>query len=332
MERRRFINILTNRMKHLFILLLIILLGACAKKYDITPIGNWKQMNDFPGTARASATSFVYRDRAFIGLGRSDPNGGFLNDLWQYNSQTDLWTRKTDFPGTARVKAIGAVIGDKAYVGLGAVASLQGGQFSDFWEYDIINDTWKQLASFPGEAKNDLFCAVIDSCIYTTEGFTFDMFNSDTYKYDPKTNEWTKLTNCPVKRSGVAGFAIGKNLYVGSGYRGGNFKDFYCYRTETNAWSRVADLPEKRILSKGVSINGLGYIMLGRYWNGSLNGGRLLSDVVKYDPLTNTWFRCGDFPGGARQNMVVFAINGKGYVVGGEDDFDRKSDVWEFQP
>lgn len=315
-----------------YTLILLILLLSCRQEVEWSPISNWDQLNDFPGEARASATSFVYQDKAFICLGRSGPREGFLNDLWQYDSQTDQWTRKTDFPGAPRVKAVGAVVGDKAYVGLGAIAPYEGNQFSDFWEYDIPTDTWKQVASFPGPAKNDLFYAVIDGCIYMTEGYTATQFNSDTYKYDPATDTWTQLKNCPVKRTGTAGFAIGKDLYVGTGYDIDRYKDFYCYHTETDSWNRVADLPAVRVLSKGITIGGRGYIMLGRYWNGSLNGGRLLADVVSYDPLTDKWTKCGDFPGGGRQNMVVFAINGKGYVAGGEDDRNRKSDVWVFQP
>ena len=318
-------------MRYYFTLLVIIFLSACTD-YEYTPIDNWKQLNAFPGSERASATSFVYNDKAYVCLGRSGLGGDFLNDLWEYNSQMDQWKRKRDFPGAARVKAIGAAIGDKAYVGLGAISFGEGNQFNDFWEYDIINDTWEQVESFPGKATNDLFCAVIDDCIYTTEGYTSTQFKPDTYKYNPKTNEWIQLKDCPVKRTGTAGFAIGKNLYVGTGYDIERYKDFYCYHTETDSWSRVADLPEVRVLSKGISINGQGYVMLGRYWNGSLNGGKLLSDVVKYDPVTNQWTRCGDFPGGARQNVVAFVIDGKGYVVGGEDDLERKSDVWMFQP
>jgi N-acetylneuraminic acid mutarotase len=315
-----------------YTLLLLILLLSCREDYEQTPVSDWKQLNNFPGTARASATSFVYQDQAFICLGRSGAKVDFLKDLWEYNSQTDQWTRKTDFPGAARVKAIGATVGDKAYVGLGAVDIGEGNQFSDFWEYDIAADRWKQVASFPGKAKNDLFCAVIDGCIYTTEGYTESQFNSDTYKYDPATDTWTQLKNCPVKRTGTAGFAIGKNLYVGTGYDIERYKDFYCYNTETDTWKRVADLPAVRVLSKGITIGDRGYIMLGRYWNGSLNGGRLLSDIVSYDPLTNQWSKCGDFPGGGRQNMIAFSLNGKGYIVGGEDDYERKSDVWVFQP
>ena len=63
-----------------------------------------------------------------------------------------------------------------------------------------------------------------------------------------------------------------------------------------------------------------------------LDGGKLLKDIVEYDPIQNKWSRCGDFPGGARQNPVVFTINGKGYIMGGEDDTERKADVWVFTP
>lgn len=317
-----------------FILLVCLqyLLCGCTDDYEITPITTWNQLGNFPGVARASASSFVIGDKAYICLGRSGSRTGFLKDMWEYNSTTDSWTRKTDFPGAARVKAIAGVIGDKAYVGLGCVSAYDGNQFSDLWEYDSTTDSWKQMASFPGEAKNDLFCAVVDSCLYTTEGFTATGFNSDTYKFSPKTNTWTHLTNCPVDRSSTAGFSIGKDFYVGTGYHIPGFSWFYSYNTAKDSWTRVADLPEPRILSKGIAINGKGYILLGRTWGGSLNAGKLLKDIVEYDPLTNKWSRCGDFPGGARQNVVAFTINGKGYIVGGEDDVERKNDVWVFTP
>ena len=323
---------MVNKINYLCFGFLLFLLQACTETYDLTPITNWKQLSDFPGVARASASSFVIGDKGYVCLGRSGAKSGFLKDLWEYDSTTDTWTKKSDFPGTARVKAIAGVIGDKAYVGLGAVSPYEGNQYSDLWEYDSANDSWKQMAPFPGEAKNDLFCAVVDSCLYTTEGFTATGFNSDTYKYSPKTNNWTRLSNCPVDRSSTAGFSIGTDFYVGTGYHIPGFSWFYRYNTATDSWMRVADLPAARILSKGLTINGKGYIMLGRYWGGSLNAGKLLKDIVQYDPLTNKWSRCGDFPGGARQNVVAFTLNGKGYVVGGEDDNERKNDVWVFTP
>ncbi len=319
--------------KKLFSLILFTFICiACTDHIDVSPISSWNRLNNFPGIARASATSFVYGNKGYVCLGRSGARLDFLKDMWEYNIITDSWKQLSDFPGHARVKAIAGVIGNKAYIGLGCISPFDGNQFNDLWEYDLQNDSWKQMASFPGVAKSDLFCVVIDSCIYTTLGFASTTFNSDTYKYNPKSNIWSKLKDFPVIRSSSAGFSIGNEIFVGTGFDTRNNKDFYCYNTATDSWKKVADVPEARILSKGVSINGKGYIMLGRFWGGNLDGGKLLDDIIQYDPILNKWMCCGDFPGGGRQNMVVFAINGKGYIIGGEDDVERKNDVWMFEP
>lgn len=322
-------------MRKIFFFIILVLIGfcSCSKEYQTEPITNWTHLSDFPGTPRASATGFVSGDKAYICLGRSGLKYGFLKDLWEYDSNTGAWTRKTDFPGAARVKAVGVVIGSKAYVGMGSIGPYaEASQFNDFWEYDIQRDKWTQKASFPGLGMNDLSYAVVDSCLYTTEGYTGTERVKDTYRYDPKTNIWTKMEDCPINHSGTAGFGIGNCFYVGTGFCGRNYKDFYCFQTVTGNWSHVADLPDARILSNGMSINGKGYILLGRYWAGSLNGGRLLDDIVMYDPLENVWIKRGDFPGGARQNAVVWSMNGKGYILTGEDDSERKCDVWMFEP
>ena len=318
--------------KSVFLLALYLLTACTTDNLEINSIMSWKQLSKFPGTARASASSFVVGDRAYVCLGRTGERAGFLKELWEYNSTMDSWSRKADFPGAARVKGIAGVIADKAYVGLGCVSAYNGNQFNDFWEYDNFKNSWTQKADFPGKGKTDSFCTVVNGCLYTTGGFTATGFNAETYKYDPKLKSWTKMADCPVDYACTAGFTIDNDFYVGSGYNAGNHKDFYCYHTLTDSWSRIADVPEGRILSKGTSINGKGYVMMGRYWHGSLNGGHLLSDVFEYVPLSNKWTRAGDFQGGARQNMVVFTINGKGYVVGGEDDVERKGDVWVFEP
>jgi len=314
-----------------FIILSFILFSC--KDYEYKPIDTWKQLNNFPGTARASAVSFSYGNKAYMALGRTDIKSGFLKDLWEYDVEKDSWTRKTDFPGSARIKAIAGVVGNKAYIGLGCVAAYDGNQFSDLWEYDINNDTWKQMASFPGEGKTDLICEVVDGCIYTFSGFGITGYNQDTYKFDPSTNEWTFIKNvCPFLKTNTAGFKSGFKVYIGSGFQGGNLKDFYSYDTQNDTWTRLADLPKGRMLSKGLEINGRGFIMLGRYWNGPLDGGKLLSDVLEYNIATDKWIKCGNFLGGGRQNMIVFSIGNKGYLVGGEDDNERKSDVWVFEP
>ncbi|MBL7741277.1 MAG: hypothetical protein JNK14_18785 [Chitinophagaceae bacterium] len=54
--------------------------------------------------------------------------------------------------------------------------------------------------------------------------------------------------------------------------------------------------------------------------------------VYEYDFASNTWTLKGDFPGGWRFNPAYFAINGKGYVVGGNSHDGYKTDIWEYDP
>lgn len=323
-------------MKIRLFLCMLVLTGLCScRDYPVDPISDWTHLNKFPGIARASATSFVVGNKAYICLGRSGWKDGFLKDLWEYDSQTDIWSQKAALPESfrGRVKAVAGVIGTKAYVGMGSVGAYDpSSQFSDFWEYDTQTDIWTRKADFPGKGKNDLFCTVVNGILYTTMGYTGTIRLSDNWMYDPQTDKWTQLSDIPYEASNVAGFGIGNSFYVGTGFRGCNLKFLYRFRTESQTWDRMADLPGARMLSNGVAINNKGYILLGRYWNGALNGGRLLSDIVEYDPESDTWIKRGDFPGGARQNAVVFCIGDKGYIVMGEDDTERKSDVWMFRP
>lgn len=324
-------------MKWHLLLCMIVLAGlSSCEDYPTDPIDveDWdSSLGEFPGVARASGTSFVVGNKAYICLGRSEWKSGFLKDLWEYDPDNDKWTQKTDFPGQARAKAIAGVIGTKAYIGMGSIGAIElSNQFCDFYEYDTRTDIWTKKADFPGEARNDLFCAVVDGALYATLGFTGIQRSVQTWKYDPTTNVWTQMTDAPHEASNAAGFAIGNCFYEGSGFRGSNLNFFYCFRPDIQKWIRKANLPDARMLSNGLAINGKGYILLGRYWNGALNGGRLLSDIVEYDPASDSWTKRGNFPGGARQNAMVFSIGDKGYIMMGEDDAERKSDVWSFRP
>lgn len=290
-------------------------------------------MTDFPGTPRASGTAFSIGQKAYVCFGRSGPNSGLLNDVWEYDAGNDTWARKTDFPGPARVKAVAGVINGKAYVGLGAKGAYESTNlFKDWWEYDPETDTWTSKATFPDPASNDLSHAVINGKIYVTGGFDGQKMIDKTYCFDPVTDTWTQLADIPGACIAKSFFAIGDYLYAGSGYRGYNIPMFYRYNTTNDTWKRISNLPRGRILSSGLALNGKGYVMLGRFWNGELNNGRLLADVVEYDPVTDTWTPRGNFTGGARQNAVTFVIDSVGYVLLGESNTERKRDVWKFVP
>jgi len=319
-------------------LFLAMLTGICGcKEIPTEPILDWTQLSDFPGPARASATSFVVGQNAYVCLGRTALKSGFLKDLWVFDSQAtspdSVWIRKTDFPGLPRVKAIAGVIGKIAYVGMGAIGPYDiNNQYNDFWAYDTEHDTWSRKKDFPGVGRNDLFCAVVNNALYVTMGYSSIRWEYETWKYDPLTDEWTQMPDSPYDASGVAGFSLGNSFYVGSGFTGYNRKVLYRFQPDNQSWTRMTDLPKGRTLSSSLAIDGKGYILLGRYWNGAQNGGGLLSDIIEYNPASNTWTERGLFPGGARQNALAFSIGENGYVLMGEDESTCKPDVWVFRP
>ena len=315
-----------------FLALLMALFSAC-NGVDETPITDWTQLSDFPGTPRASAATFVIGDNAYLCCGRTGERHDTLNEVWRYESLTDTWTQLDTFPGRPRVKAVAVTINGKAYVGMGSNSYIYAESvLRDFYEFDPTTSKWTQKASFPGLAANDLAYAVVNGCLYTAMGFTGTGFTKDTYKYDPVTDAWTKLGNCQEFYSAPASFSIGNDFYVAGGYKGQNIRTMFRFNTSTGKWTSAASMPEGRMMSNGLEIGGKGYVLLGRYWGGIESGGHLLSDMVEYDATENAWIKRGDFPGGARQNAMVFTIGGRGYIVMGENDSRRQSDVWSFKP
>lgn len=333
----------------IFFVIISALLTACAG-VDEVPITDWAHHSDFPGVPRASASTFVIGTKAYVCCGRtSAPSNEYwqydsiahkwtkvstpTKELWQYDSSTDSWTQLDPFPGKPRVKALAVTINGKAYVGMGSNGyAYTNSVFNDFYEYNPTSGTWTSKAPFPGNASNDLAYAVVNGCLYTAMGFTGIQRSNDTYKYDPVTDVWTKLEDCQGSYSATSFFSIGQNFYVVSGYQGRNIRTAFRFDTQSEKWLTAPSLPDGRMMSNGLAINDKGYVMLGRFWNGAENGGRLLSDIVEYDPLVNTWTKRGDFPGGALQNAMVLTIQGRGYIIMGENDSRLLSDVWSFKP
>jgi N-acetylneuraminic acid mutarotase len=311
---------------------LLVLLAACTQVEE-APMTDWQQHGSFPGSARASASAFVVGDSAYLCCGRTLHRGGFLNEVWRYDSQNDRWDPLDTFPGKKRVKAVAVAINGKGYVGMGCKGvPFENGVYKDFYEFDPTTRQWTRKADFPGEGANDLAYAVVNGCLYTSLGFDGILAHYETYRYDPTTNVWTQLKDGLHPYMLTASFALDRYFYIAAGFQGRNVRYMFRFDTASNQWSQAASLPDGRILSNGLAIDGKGYVLLGRFWAGAENGGRLLSDIVEYDPASNTWTKRGDLPGAARQNAAVFTIRGRGYVVMGESDTQCLSDVWSFKP
>ena len=308
--------------------------GAADSPY---PVISFIQKTSIPGTGRASAVAFAVNGKGYVTLGRNAVYTDSLKDCWQYDPTLDTWTKKAAFPGIARVKAMAAVVNDKAYVGLGFnryEGAYSGGTLQDFWMYDPLTDSWSKKANFPSTATDASVSFVLNSCIYVGAGFNGSSYTNEFWKYNTEQDQWSRLKDFPgLARMGAALCADDKHVYFGTGYRVGNYNDWWEYFPATDSWEQRKKLPNAgRENAVSFSLNNRFFISTGRHFGGDLTGGHLFSDILEYDAVRNVWYNRGDIPGGARENAIVFVIDGKGYIGQGENDTAILNDFWSFEP
>ena len=160
---------------------------------------SWERLPDFPGEPRQKASSFVYLESAFVGLGGRFRLSIFVrfSDFHEFNAVTREWNEITSFPGGARSGASVFVINQNAYVGFGSLKGSQpaDAQYSpDFWSFDLVKKSWNQIASFPEAGREASTSFSINSLGYIglgerTVDHQIRRFDS-IYKYAPLSDTW----------------------------------------------------------------------------------------------------------------------------------------------
>jgi N-acetylneuraminic acid mutarotase len=121
-------------------------------EFDATT-NQWTQKADFPGSQRASTTTFTIGQRGFVTTGA---NGGLLDDLWQYNPSSDTWTVRATYGGTPRKNAAGFVVNGKAYVGTGKGYSGKKASMQEYTPPSVLgtDEMEIELAMFPNPTSD----------------------------------------------------------------------------------------------------------------------------------------------------------------------------------
>jgi len=274
--------------------------------------GKFTKMAPIP-VERMEAVAFSINGKGYVCTGsRSAGPDPELNDLWEYDPNTDKWTQKNDFPGRARHQAYSFVIDGKAYVGGGRYT--YGGFIDDFYCYNPESDTWTELAGFSETGTTKCTTFAINNKGYVVSEYGFDTV----YEYNPITDEWVRKGNINVSTSrNASSFVINNTAYIVVG------SDFLKYNAESDIWSRE-DLPLNRGYSGvGFTIGNRGYFVNG-FDDKSLN--------YSYNQLNNSWTQEVAFPGASNGSACSFVIDDKAYIVGGEiDNYTDSNECWRFQ-
>ncbi len=128
------------------------------------------------------ATGFVINGKLYFGTGVTDK--GLTSEFWCYDPVADSWTKLPDFPSDSRCFSVGFSINGKGYIGLGSTDDWNintSNSLKDIWEFNPANNTWKELANFPGGGKSGASTVVLNNKAY----ICFGNNNSDLWEFDP---------------------------------------------------------------------------------------------------------------------------------------------------
>ncbi|MEL6274930.1 MAG: kelch repeat-containing protein, partial [Bacteroidota bacterium] len=187
----------------------------------------------------------------------------------------------------------------------------------DLYEYDPVQNSWDQKASFPGTPRSGAVGFALDGKGYIGLGSDINNHYQDMYAYDPATDSWSTVAAFPgIPRTEAFSFTINNKAYVGGGSRTGGtqvFNDLYEYDSTTDSWTPKTDLPGgERTNAVAFAIDGKGYV--GGGFNFNLT---IAKQFYAYDPSLDTWSEIAPFSGPVVSSAGSFSLNGKGYVVTG---------------
>jgi N-acetylneuraminic acid mutarotase len=260
-------------------------------------------------------------------------NGQFFNPVLSKNIVTI---------GTSKLNVVSATV-NKLVVEYNSATMSQSGTLSvqtgvnltaystaDYFIYKYL----KPKKSFPGEARENSVAVALNGAIYTGLGKSRATNQSlkDWWKYNPATDVWTRVADCPQRAIAVHVFSINNKAYIGMGvfddYRS---NAFYSYDPASNTWSAINSFPGTQTLFGAFFNSGqYGYIVGGEQRTPSAF--IKVNDVWRFDPAHNSWKQLSPFPGIAREMANGFTLNNKGYVVGGsiQAPYSAITEAWAF--
>jgi len=237
-------------------------------------------------TGHFAAASAAYKGEIFV-FGKSE---GAYSSVEKYTPSTDTWTELNSLPQLVSYNQA-VTFGDKIYVILDDVY---------FYKYDPENDVWSQPITIP-ECFQPGGLATLNSKIYIFGCFDFP---KKSLEYDPLSDSWKTLS--PMINDGYAVATI----YNGKIYvivQNSKSKTLEVYDPIADSWELIAVLPSTQ----------------SSYWEIIETVGEKIyvigdSDIVVYDPASNTWKNGPPLPL-VRIFLTGEVLNNQIYIMGGDD-------------
>ena len=213
---------------------------------------------------------------------------------------------------------------------MGLGSTFNGSFPNDWWEYDIANNTWTELLSFPSIGRNHPAMILVNDKIYIGLGSVDGENLGDWWEYSITQNTWTEKASFNYgDRHHPFYFSINDFAYVGFGHgsstgAGSNpstgvyiFNDFYRYNPSSSSWTQLANFPsESRVAGTQFSFNGKGYIISG---DGEDHSPLDEGEFWEYNPTNDSWNQLPSHPGDAIWAPGCFVLDCEIYFLLGQN-------------
>ena len=246
--------------------------------------------------------------------------GERLSTVEEYDPATNTWTKKADML-KARYNLTTCVVDGKIY------AIGGGGGNNRVEQYDPSTDTWTRKTDMTN-GRGFLGASVVNGKIYTIGGSSGEGTVAIVEQYDPLTDTWTRRADMPTARFSLATSVVNDKIYAIGGLYwdnansiGTRYSKVEEYDPATDTWTTKAPLPTPTNDPATVVVNDKIYVIggVGAYSEEPGAETYFLSDVMRYDPSSDTWSKEGNLKV-TRTALAASVVAGRIYVLGGHED------------
>jgi len=197
-------------------------------------VSGWVELPSLPADKRQAMISTVINNKMYVWGGFSYTKPYTYKDGYRISQKNGkfIWEKMPNLPWPLMWSGV-YTYGSKIYLLGGAdydkkrfyTAQDRTGKIKHLGSRMLVLDTgnikagWRQINSFPGTPRCYTTSAVIDNKFYVIGGVTVSdsgayMNVVDNWSYDPESDTWQRLRDCPISASGSIGMKVYKNRYI----------------------------------------------------------------------------------------------------------------------
>lgn len=292
---------------------------------------NWVQRSvsgASPSMRMGHRIVYISKTNKFIMFGGYN-GSSYLNDLWQFDPQTESWSQLSPAGGPPPPRAYHCMAYNSYHNEVWVYAGFNGSSLNDVWKYKISTNQWSTNSAWDGPyARHSAMCAMFEdkqagSGMVVTGGLTAfggGYPNGCPLTYYFSGDGWYQKANAPYKWAyGDACFmsAEGVVFVVGRTDTGGFYAG--CYDPILNAWEKraTASPPTGVRFYPSVAYDDVNHYAL--LFGGAPQNNLGVGALHAYDIYTNKWLELADYSreGRTRHACAFNCADNELFVWGG---------------